>query len=146
VKERRLRAQQPATRGELREQQDGQRCARRSAGHHHQRDEQDVAGDERKQRLHQRQLHAVLLQPAERCEPKYEIKRRCRQERIGRVDVHRAQVEQQRKSKQQCAADGAEQSDDPQDPSRRAGDQLRQWLRRRRGSGGQRFSSYSGHG
>ena len=101
---------------------------------------------EREQRLRQRQRHAFLLDPAERGEAEHEVQRRGGDERIGRGDVHRAQIEQQRQAEQQRAANRAKQPDDPQDSPRRARDQFRQWLRGVRGNAAQRFGSHSSHG
>ena len=103
-------------------------------------------GHEREQRLHQRQLDALLLDPAERREAENEIERRGREKRIGRIDVHRAQVEHQRKAEQQRAADRAEQADDPQDPPRRAGDQFTSRVRCRRSDGRHRIGCHASHG
>ena len=56
---------------------------------------------------------AVLLDPPERGEPEHEVERRRGDERVGRVDVDCAQVEQQRDAEQHRAADRAVQADDP---------------------------------
>ena len=115
VEERRLRAQQPAACGELREEQDRQRRTGAAAGDHDEREEEDVAGKERQQRLRKRQRQPLLLNPGERRKAEHEIQRRRGDERIGRRDVDRAKIEQQREPEQQRAADRAEHADDPQD-------------------------------
>ncbi len=58
VEERRLRAQEPAARRQLRKQQDRQRAARAAAGDHHQRDAQDVAHQQRRNERRQAQREA----------------------------------------------------------------------------------------
>ena len=136
VEECDLRAHQPAARGELREQQYGQRPAGAAAGIHQHADEEDVAHEQREQQGGQRQHERVALHPPEGREAETEVEAGGGEERVGRADADRAQVDEQRDAEQQRAADRAIQTDDPQDPPPRFGHHARQRRRLERRRGG----------
>ena len=121
VEERRLRAQQPAARGELREEQDRQRAARAAAGDHHERDAQDVARQQRRHERRQAERQRLALDDPERDEPEDEIERRVREEQVRRRNAEHLEVEEHRRAEQRRAADRAIDPDDPQDPPARFG-------------------------
>ena len=119
VKKRRLRAQQPAAGGELRKEQDRQRAAGAAAGDHHQRDADDVAGEQCRHERRQAHGQRLALDDPERGETEDEVDRGRCEKCVRRRDAENAEVEQQRRPEQRGTADCAIDADNPQDPAAR---------------------------
>ena len=139
MEERDARAQQPAAGGKLREQQDRQRTARAASRIHQQRDEEDVADQQRQQQRGQRNEQRFALDPQEREQSEDEIQAGRRQKRVGQPHAGDPQVEEQRDADEQRAADRAIDADDPEDPPSGFVDRRRQRSLLERREGGLRL-------
>ncbi len=93
---------------------------------HHERKEEHITDQHRKQRLRKRHRQTLLLDPPVRGDAENEIQTGCRHECMRRRDTQDPGIEQQRRRKQHGAAACAVDIDDPQYPPRRFGDRGRQ--------------------